>query len=243
MFREMTATAPYAIPGFADPISSLSHLIACVVFAVLAVPLIRRGMRARDIGDPERHRGRVLSLVVFSFSAVLLLSMSGVFHLLPYGSTGRAVLQRLDHAAIFILIAGTFTPTHAIMFRGPGRWGILSLIWLIAIVGVTFKSIYFTQMPHTLGLAMYLGMGWIGLVSMVGLWRSRGFASIIPLLLGGLAYTVGALIDGAELPPLITGIVRSHEIFHIAVIVGLACHWRFIWGVAELYPLEPPTQS
>jgi channel protein (hemolysin III family) len=239
----MTVPAPYAIPGFADPFSSMSHLLACAVFAVLSVPLIRRGMRARDIGDPARHTGRVLSLVIFSVSAVLLLAMSGVFHLLEYGSPARAVLQRLDHAAIFLLIAGTFTPTHTIMFRGPGRWGILTLIWLIAIVGVTFKSIFFSQMPHTLGLAMYPGMGWIGLVSMVGLWRSRGFASIIPLLLGGLSYTVGALIDGAELRPLITGIVRAHELFHIAVIVGLGFHWRFIWGVAEMYPLEPPDRA
>ena len=220
----MNAGDPLAIPGFADPFSSLSHLCAAAVFAVLAVPLVRR----------TGERGARVSLEIFAASAVLLLSMSGVFHLLARGGTARSVVQRLDHAAIFVLIAGTFTPIHAILFRGVARWGMLVLIWTIAVLGVTLKSIYFTSTPVALGLGLYLAMGWIGGLSIVALWRRGGPRFVMPLLPGGLAYTAGGVVEWAQPRPLIGGVIGAHEIFHIAVIVGLALHWRFIRTIAGM---------
>src|SRR5207253_742757 len=116
------------IAGFREPVSSLSHLIGAGVFAVLGFFPIRRGL-----GSPAR----VISLAVYVFATIFLLSMSGVYHLLDFGGSARAVLQRLDHGAIFVLIAGTFTPPHIILFRGPGRWGMLLLIWGAAAAGIT----------------------------------------------------------------------------------------------------------
>ena len=116
------------IPGFADPVSSLSHLAGVLAFGILAVPLL---LRARG------HPGRIAALAVFALGAVFLLSMSGVYHLLPDGSAGRYVLRHLDHAAIFFLIAATFTPVHVILFRGAWRWGMLALIWTVAATGIT----------------------------------------------------------------------------------------------------------
>ena len=226
----MPQNTPYTIPGFADPFSSLSHLGAAAVFAILAVPLIRRGI---GVAGGVSSRVRVASLAVFAVAAVVLLTMSGVFHLLGHGGAARGVLQRLDHAAIFLLIAGTFTPIHAIMCRGVLRWGVLTCVWSIAVLGVTLKSIFFRSTPEWLGLSMYLGMGWIGAVSMVALTRSNGFRFILPLLGGGIAYTVGAVIDGIQLRPLVAGIIRAHEIFHVAVIIGLSLHWWFAWRVAR----------
>ena len=107
----------FSIAGFSDPVSSLSHLAGAMVFALLSIILLQRGR-----GD----FGRMASLSVFAFSSVLLLSLSGVYHLLTPGTAGREVLQRLDHAAIFVLIAGSFTPVHAILFRGAWRWGMLA---------------------------------------------------------------------------------------------------------------------
>lgn len=234
----MTASDLFAIPGFTDPVSSLSHLIGAGVFAILAVPLVHKGLRTRDAAG--RWNGRVLSLAIFAASAVLLLTLSGVFHLLDRGGTARDVLQRLDHAAIFVLIAGTCTPIHAIMFRGPTRWGALAAIWTVAAVGVTLKSIYFVSTPPALGLGLYLGMGWLGGLSIVALWRRRGLWFVMPLLLGGLAYTAGAAIEGAEPGPMIGGVIRAHEIFHIAVLVGLGPHWRFVWSIAGLIVETPP---
>ena len=99
-----------SIVGFSDPVSSLTHLAGAVVFAVLSVVLLHRGR-----GD----RGRMLSLCVFALSCVLMLSLSGVYHLLSPGTAGREVLKQLDHAAIFVLIAGSFTPVHASMPQRP----------------------------------------------------------------------------------------------------------------------------
>ena len=106
------------IPGFSEPFSSLSHLLAAGMFAALGLYLLYRN---------GGNRGRILGLSVFVFSCVFLLSMSGVFHLLQPGGAGRDVLQRLDHAAIFVLIAGTFTPLHMMLFQGWRRWGISCL--------------------------------------------------------------------------------------------------------------------
>jgi channel protein (hemolysin III family) len=111
-----------SIPGFSDPVSSLSHLAGAVTFAILGAFLIARG----------RGAGSVISLAVFAFSCVLLLSLSGVYHLLSPGTAGRSVLLRLDHAAIFVLIAGSFTPVHVILLRDLWHWHLLAWIWLAA---------------------------------------------------------------------------------------------------------------
>ncbi len=228
-----------SVPGFQDPFSSLTHLGGAGVFAALSFFLIRRGLRA----EHGVHRGRVASLAVFACSAVLLLTMSGVFHLLSPGA-GRDVLQRLDHAAIFLLIAGTFTPMHTILFRGPWRWGMLAFIWTIAILGVTLKSIFFASLPAWAGTLLYVGMGWVGVLSFATLvrrHRPRGFRFARHLIFGGIAYTIGAALELIDPPPLIMGVVRSHEVFHIAVLAGLGLHWRFIWKIAaRAMPQGPP---
>lgn len=218
-----------AIPGFADPFSSISHLLGAVFFAGMTIPLLCKARRTPG----GASAGRVASLIIFAFSSVLLLSMSGVFHLLEFGGAARQVLQRLDHAAIFILIAGTFTPIHTIVFRGVLRWGMLAFIWTVAVLGVTLKSVYFTSTPEGLGVSLYVGMGWFGLLSMIVLTRREGFRMVVPMLLGGIAYTVGAVIEFANPRPLVAGVIRAHEIFHVAVLAGLAAHWWFVWSIAD----------
>src|SRR6185436_17646557 len=93
--------------GIAQPFSSLTHLVGAVAFAWLGVSLVRRSR-----GDPARRA----AVVVFAFSCALMLLISGVFHMMPQGSAARYVMQRVDHAAVFILIAATFTPMHAFLF-------------------------------------------------------------------------------------------------------------------------------
>jgi len=166
-----------SIPGFAEPFSSLSHLLGAVMFALLSICLLKRGA-----GDT----GRMISLAVFCFGSVFLLSASGFYHLFgPNGGIAGSVMRRLDHAAIFILIACTYTPPHIILFRGWLRWGMLLLIWSIAAIFITLKMIYFEDMPKHLGLALYLGMGWIGIGPAVVVWRRYGFHFIQPIFWGG----------------------------------------------------------
>lgn len=219
----MTEPPIYPIPGFSDPVSSLSHLLGAGVFLVLSLFLLRRG---------GGNWGRVFFLGVFAFAGVFLLSMSGVYHLLAPDGIGRAVLQRLDHGAIFVLIAGTFTPVHGILFRGWLRWLPLFLIWTVAATGITLKTIFFNDVSEWLGLALYLGMGWIGISSGVSLYKRFGFRFIRPLLWGALAYTAGAVLEFLRWPIVIPGVVHTHELFHVAVLAGLFCHWRFVMQFA-----------
>jgi channel protein (hemolysin III family) len=212
-----------SIPGFSDPVSSLSHLAGAAVFAVLGAFLIARGR-----GDARR----VIALAVFVFSCVLLLSLSGVYHLLTPETAGRGVLLRLDHAAIFILIAGSFTPVHAILLRERWQQYLLAGIWAAAITGLVLKTVYFDVMPPWLGLLMYLGLGWLGLISTIALARRFGLRFVLPLVWGAAAYTIGALSDFVGWPVLVAGVVGPHEVFHLAVLAGISFHWAFIRGIA-----------
>ena len=213
-----------SIPGVSEPVSSLTHLAGAVVFAILGTFLIARGR-----GDARR----VMSLGVFAFSCVLLLSLSGVYHLLTHETVARSVLLRLDHAAIFILIAGSFTPVHAILLRDRWHWHLLAWIWGAAIVGLTLKTVYFDTVPLWLGLLMYLGLGWLGLISTIALARRFGVRFVLPLVWGALAYTLGAVAEFVGWPVLVAGVVGPHEIFHLAVLAGISFHWAFVLGIAS----------
>jgi channel protein (hemolysin III family) len=200
------------------------------VFAALGLVLLHRGRGAR---------GRLAALAVYTFSCVFLLSMSGVYHLLPLGGTARAVLARLDHAAIFVLIAGTFTPVLAMMFSGRERWVPLACIWIAAAAGVVVKTVYFTAVPEWVGLVSYLGLGWAGAVPGVQLWRRYGGRYMRPLFWGAVAYSLGAVLEFLRRPVLLPGVVGPHEVFHLAVLVGISCHWYFVARLAANGPPPP----
>lgn len=212
----------YSIPGFSDPFSTFTHLGGAGTFLVLGYWLFRG-----SVGGGGR-----LALGVFYFAVLFLLSMSGVYHLLSPGA-GRYVMQHLDHAAIFVLIAGTFTPVHAILFRGFARYGMLLLIWAAAITGISLKMVFFDAVSEWLGLALYLGLGWVGLISGTLLVRRYGWSCIHPLLWGALAYTVGAVLEFLRAPTLIPGVVAAHELFHVAVLVGIGYHWLFVYRLSR----------
>lgn len=218
----MPPPAPFPLYGVADPVSSVTHLVGAFVAAAATPHLLKRS-----------RGGHRLSLAIFAMSAVLLLSCSAFFHSAS-ATEWRHVLQRLDHAAIFILIAGTFTPIHAMLFAGLARWGMLCLIWTIAAAGIALKLAFFATCPPWLSISAYVAMGWLGLYAMISLGRRYGVRFMWPLLLGGIIYTLGAAVELAEWPMLWHRVVRPHELFHLAVLAGLACHWWFIARAATL---------
>ncbi|GAB6066827.1 hypothetical protein JCM13664_01450 [Methylothermus subterraneus] len=156
--------------------------------------------------------------------------MSGVYHLLAQTGIAHRVLQRLDHAAVFILIAGSFTPLQPAFFSTwLGRWGTLLLVWALALAGVVLKAVFFDDIPEGLGLALYLSLGWLGLGSIVALGRRHGVGFIVPLVWSGMAYTVGAVADFARWPEVIAGVVGPHELMHLAVLAGVFGFWWFFF--------------
>lgn len=220
------------LPGLHDPVSAVTHLFGAAGFLALGALLLRRGR-----GDPAR----LAFLAVYAAAGVLLFAASGGYHMTAAGGPARAVLQRLDHAAIFVLIAGTFTPVHGLLFRGPLRWGPLLLVWAAAAAGVVLKAAYFDAVAEWVGLTLYLSVGWLGLLSGLLLGRRHGFAFVRPLALGGAAYSVGAALDFLRWPVLVPGAIQSHEVFHLAVLAGAGWHFAFVWGFADgrLPPRRP----
>lgn len=211
------------LPGFFEPFSAISHLAGAIIFVVLGAMLMCRG------------RGNTWQLFlygVYAFACVFLLSMSSVYHMMPRAGTARMVMARLDHGAIFVLIAGTFTPVHGLIFHGWLRWGPLLFVWAAAITGIALKAIFFDDMAGRLGLTLYLSLGWVGFFSIVLLARGNGLAYVRPLILGGLAYTVGAALEFLGWPMLLPGIIHPHEVFHLFVLAGALFHWHFIWRMA-----------
>lgn len=216
--------AVHPFPGFYEPVNSFLHLGGAAVFAWLGIGLIRR-----SLGDGLR----VTLLGIFVFACVFMLAMSGVYHMLPGDGAGAAVMFRLDKAAIFVLIAGTFTPVHGLLFTGAIRWAGLSVMWAAAITGLTLVTIFFDRMPYGLGTTLYLTLGWVAGISVIAAWRRRGFRYVRPILAGGVAYSMGAILLGLGWPTLIPGVFGPHELWHVAVITGLGLHWSFVSRLAR----------
>lgn len=219
----MMPIMPPTAPVLQDALSSILHLGGALVFLVLAPRLLRLGAGSLP---------RLVALLVFVGAVLLQLGASALYHGLPFGAE-RALAQRLDHGSIFLLIAGTFTPAHVVLFRGFMRWGVLSLVWLFALAALVVKIVWFDELPESQGLVIYLALGWLGVVSGVAALRLHGWRICVPVLSGGIVYTIGALLDLARWPTIGDDVIGPHDLFHVAVLGGIALHWRFIDQVAR----------
>ena len=207
-----------ALLGIREPISCLSHLLAAPLFAILGYFLVARGRGSLP---------RMVSLAVFAGASVFLLLMSAGYHVLGSGD-GRALMKQFDVAAVFVLIAGTGTPMHMILFRGIARWVPLLLVWSIAVVGIVLRTIYSDSLSSITANGIFLLMGWGGLFAFILAWRHFGLRFAMPLLLGGVAYTLGVFVLTFKWPTLWPGFVGPHEVWHVAVLAGLSLHWQFV---------------
>lgn len=217
-----------AIPGFSEPMSAMTHLLGSVVFAIVGFLLVRKGRRM----DGSGWNWRMTGLTVFAFAAVAAMGISGAYHILQPGLAPRLMMQLIDRTAIFVLIAATFVPVHAILFTGWRRWLILLILFSLAAIGATLNWVYLDALPEVLLLAFYIAMGWMGAYSGYALFHRYRWAFIRPLVWGGIAYTAGGIMEFLRQPVLIEGVVGPHELFHLAVLTGLGFHFRFIFSIA-----------
>ncbi len=211
-----------SLPGFREPFNCFSHLMAAIVFTYMTPKLLQRG---------QSDFGQTLAFCLFGFTSVFLLLMNGIYHMMWPGG-GREVMERMDIAAIFGLIAGTFTPVSVILYRGHTRAWLLFIIWGLAALGITVRTVFFDSFSGWLGTSLFLAFGWIGVLSAWDLWKRYTFLFIRPLVFGGLAYYCGAILLEFHWPTLISRILGSRELWHIAVLIGLSCHWIFVWQIA-----------
>jgi hemolysin III len=210
-----------------EPVSGLTHAVGGVLAVVgLGVLLATAASTGR--------LDQLLAFGIFGLSLVALYAASALYHLLPLSPAGVARLRRLDHMTIFVLIAGTYTPFCLLALDGGWRWGLLALIWSLALCGVMLK-VRWMDAPRWLSVALYLGMGWIAVIAASELLRAVPPGGIAWVLSGGLVYSAGALAYGLKRPNPVPGVFGFHEVWHIFVLAGSACHfWAVLRYIAPL---------
>ncbi|SEB35229.1 hemolysin III [Paramicrobacterium humi] len=174
--------------------------------------------------------------VVFMASSLLLFGISALYHRIPWKPATKMIFRRLDHANIFLLIAGTYTPIAVIAL--PPSKGILLLVivWAGALLGIGFR-VFWTGAPRWLYVPLYVALGWAALAYIVDIAHAN-LATMVLVLAGGLLYTAGAAVYGFKRPNPWPGSFGFHEIFHVCTVLAFLCHWTGILLLA-LKPLYP----
>lgn len=201
-----------------EPVNSLTHLFGALLALVGSVALV-----VLSAGDPWKTG----AFAVYGVSLVLLFTSSTLLHALPVGEVAQRRLRVLDHAAIFLLIAGSYTPLTLVTLReGFAGWGwaLFGMAWGFALLGVVFK-LFWISAPRLFSTGLYLLMGWLALVGIVPLVRALPSGGLLWLALGGAFYSVGAVIYGLKQPDPFPGKFGYHEIWHLFVLAGAASHY------------------
>lgn len=214
---------PIPFLGLHDPISSLSHLGAAGLTLYAGWRLV---LKTRGNGF------RVGASLLYVCTLLFLFSMSGIYHSLTPGPW-REFFRRLDYMAIWLVIAGSATPIHILLLRGFWRLGLLALFWAGSLICLFIVNAYLKSMPYWAIVSLYCSVGGLGTISFYKLHQKFGWQKLGLLAIGGAAYAIGAVIDAVETPVLIPGVFGPHELFHLLVVVGAACHYVFIYGWAE----------
>jgi hemolysin III len=175
-------------------------------------------------GDPPR----MLSMLVYGLSMCALFAASALYHLGSWPPVWHARLRALDHASIFGLIAGTYTPIAFNVLEGWERLAILVVIWVLAAVGIAL-SVHSLRLPRAASTVLYVGMGWTALAAAPSLLRALPAAAITTLVAGGLAYTAGALVYALRRPDPFPRVFGFHEVFHALVVAANAAFATAIW--------------
>ena len=204
--------------NFRDPVSGLMHLVAAVAAAVGLAGLLVLG---RTDGAKEA------ALAVYGSSLVLMFSASAAYHSIRSGRRITRWLHRLDHASIYLLVAGTYTPVCLYFFKGIYGWGLLGTVWCIGFTGIGLK-LFAAKVPRWLTASISLLMGWLGLVAIPEVVRTMPVAAMVWLVLGGLFFSVGAVVYITKRPNYFPRVFGFHEIWHIFVILGCLSHYIVI---------------
>jgi hemolysin III len=216
--------------GMRTPVSTLTHLVACVLSLFLTVRLLR-GAR----GKPWRQ----LALLCFGLSATTLYGASATYHALELPAAQLLFFRLLDHSAVYLLIAGTYTPVVAVVLpKSTFRDALLAAVWGLAFAGIAAKWLIVFG-SNWLTVTPYIVLGWIGAVAFSRIVKIVGIWGVIWILLGGASYTLGAVLDANNWPVLVPRIFGSHELFHVLTMLGTLFHFIFIDRYVVRYVAKP----
>lgn len=204
-----------------EPVNSLTHLIGALLALVGMILLLYHAITS----------GRILHIIafaIFGLSMVLLYTSSSLYHMLNVSDRAIRMLRKLDHSMIYVLIAGTYTPICLIVLDGGWRWGLFTSIWGLTAVGILLKLVWFNA-PRWLSTVFYLFMGWLSVIIFPMLFDILPLGFMIWIAIGGLAYTLGAIIYGFKKPDPIPNVFGHHEIWHLFVMAGTFAHFWAIY--------------
>jgi hemolysin III len=201
-----------------EPVNGLTHLFAAAGSFTGLIFLLVLG---RD--DTQR----LISLLIYGSSLTLMFSASAAYHLIWKGPRLNGLLRRFDHSAIYLLIAGTYTPICLHFFSGFWAGPLLWIIWSMAGAGILLK-IFLVNTPRWLTAGIYLVMGWLAVIGIQEIVRQMPTGALAWLFIGGLFYTVGAIVYMMKKPDPFPGRFGFHEIWHIFVILGSASHFFLV---------------
>jgi hemolysin III len=204
-----------------EPVSGLTHLAGAIAALVGQIVLLVLGWPGVE---------KVAAVLIYGLSLVGLFSASAIYHLVNAGPKVTAALRKLDHAAIYLLIAGSYTPFCLLAFEGFFRWGMLAIVWTFALVGIVVKLFYMGA-PRWVSAAIYLLMGWLCLLAAGEMLTALPTFSLVWMIVGGVVYTLGAVVYAAKLFDFSPGKFGFHEVWHIFVLLGAAAHFIAVLGV------------
>lgn len=193
-----------------------SHIIAAVAAVVLCPILIAL--------SPDGTRWPA---AVFSIGVIALFTISGIYHRVQWGERAFNFMRRLDHSMIFVVIAATYTPIAAVALPQTEGRLILAIAWAGAVGGVVLHLAW-PSAPRAVIVAPYLMIGWVAIIVIADIWRAIGVAGFILMLTGGILHSVGALIYARKWPDPWPTVFGFHEVFHLFVIAGIACHYVLV---------------
>jgi hemolysin III len=198
--------------------NSVTHGVGLLASAAALPVLIVVAVGRHDVWQ-------VVGGAIFGATLVLLYTASTLYHALPPASRAKRVFRVLDHAAIYLLIAGTYTPFALGALRGPWGWSLLGVVWGLAVLGIVAKATLGFRYPR-LSTVVYLLMGWLVLVAVAPLAAHVAMAGIVWLAVGGLAYTAGVVFFAWE------RLRYGHMVWHLFVAAGSVCHFMAVLGYA-----------
>lgn len=167
------------------------------------------------------------TIAIFTLSAVALFSISATYHTITWTPNAKRVLRRIDHANIFLIIAGTYTPLTVIWLETNTAQILLSLVWGGSIIGLLFR-IFWLNAPRWLYVPIYIALGWAALLYLPDFYRSAGALIVALILAGGILYSAGAIIYALKRPNLSHKYFGFHELFHSFTIAAFFCHYAAI---------------
>ena len=191
-----------------------SHVVASVVVGVLGVLVIAMA---------DATPGQRALLVVYATGTLAMFGISSLYHRIRWEGRAHALMTRLDHSAIFLAIAGAYTPVAAIGLDGWHRTAVLATVWGGAVVGVVLEWLP-VQVPRPLFTAVYVVVGWSAALALPQLFGGLGGLGFGLVLGGGLAYTLGAVVYATKRPDPWPRVFGFHEVFHACTVVGAGCH-------------------